>query len=89
MNVSEAQVLTSSFIDEVFVVPQGARTIDINNTGTTAITFLGNSNIGTLVLSPITIAQSQGYSFGDIGKPYPNIIIDCTGGGSCDINVNY
>ena len=88
MNVNEAQVLTSSFSNEVFVIPQGARTIDINNTGGSNITFLGNSNSGSLILSPVAIATSQGYSFGDIGKPYPSITVDCIGS-SCDINVNY
>jgi hypothetical protein len=52
MNVSEAQVLTANFSNEIFFIPEGARTIDINNIGLLPITFEGNSNLGNLVLSP-------------------------------------
>jgi len=88
MNVNEGSVLTSALDDEVVVVPQGARTIDIVNTGATSITFIGDSPQGLIPLTPVTIATSQAYSFGDTGKPYPSITIDCTGG-SADISVVY
>jgi hypothetical protein len=88
MNVSEAQVLTASFSNQVFVIPQGARTIDINNIGSATITFEGNSNSGTLVLSPASIVVGESYSFAYLDKPYPNITIDCTGS-VCEISVTY
>lgn len=88
MNVSEGSVLTSALSNEIAVIPQGARTIDIVNTGGVAITFIGNSPQGSISLTPVTIATTQAYSFGDTGKPYPAITIDCTGG-SADISVVY
>lgn len=88
MNVNEAQVLTASFSNQVFVIPQGARTIDINNIGTATITFEGNSNSGALVLSPASIVIGESYSFAYLDKPYPNISIDCTGS-VCEISVTY
>ena len=88
MNVNEAQVLTSNFSSEVFVIPQGARTIDINNTGGASITFQGNSNSGTLVLSPVNIVVGESYSFAYLDKSYPNITVDCSSS-SCSISVTY
>lgn len=88
MNVNEAQVLTGSFSNQVFVIPQGARTIDINNIGSASITFEGNSNSGNLVLSPASIVIGESYSFAYLDKPYPNITIDCTGS-VCEISVTY
>ena len=88
MNVSEAQVLTANFSNEIFVIPEGARTIDINNIGLLTITFEGNSNSGALVLSPASIVIGESYSFAYLDKPYPNISIDCTGS-VCEISVTY
>ena len=88
MNIAEGSVLTSALSNEIAQVPQGARTIDIVNTGLTSITFIGSSPQGTIPLTPVTIATTQAYSFGDTGKPYPPITIDCTGG-SADISVVY
>ena len=88
MNVAEASVLTSNLSNEIAVIPQGARTIDIVNTGGSALTFIGNSPQGLIPLTPVTIATTQAYSFGDTGKPYPAISIDCTGS-SADISVVY
>ncbi len=88
MNVAEGSVLTGVLTDEVAIIPQGARTIDIINTGNSPITFTGNSSQGLINLAPVTIAISQAYSFGDVGKPYPAITIDCTGG-TADISVVY
>ena len=79
MNIAEASVLTSTLTNEIAIVPQGARTIDIVNTGGSSITFLGNSSQGSLTLNYVDIAVTQAYSFGDVGKPYPAITIDCTG----------
>jgi len=88
MNVGQGVVLTSALTNEVKVIPQGARTIDIVNTGATDITFIGDSPQGSIPLTPVTIAVDQAYSFGDVGKPYPAITIDCTGS-SADISVVY
>jgi hypothetical protein len=88
MNISEASVLTSALGNEIAIIPQGARTIDIVNTGGSSITFVGNSPQGLIPLSPVTIVTTQAYSFGDVGKPYPAITIDCTGS-SADISVVY
>jgi hypothetical protein len=88
MNVAEGSVLTSALVNEIAVIPQGARTIDIVNTGGSDITFVGNSSQGNINLTPVTIAVSQAYSFGDVGKPYPSITIDCLGS-SADISVVY
>ena len=79
MNIAENSVLTSALGNEIAIIPQGARTIDIVNTGGASITFLGNSSQGSLTLSYVSVAVSQAYSFGDVGKPYPAITIDCTG----------
>lgn len=88
MNISEASVLTSALSNEIATIPQGARTIDIVNTGGSSITFLGNSPQGLIPLTSVTIATSQAYSFGDVSKPYPAIIIDCLGS-SADIVAVY
>jgi hypothetical protein len=88
MNIAEGSVLTSALSNEIAQVPQGARTIDIVNTGLSSITFIGSSPQGLIPLTPVTIATTQAYSFGDTGKPYPPITIDCTGG-SADISVVY
>lgn len=88
MNVGEGSVLTSSLSGDVFIIPQGARTIDIINTGADIITFEGNSRQGLIALTPVTIAVGQAYSFGDVGKPYPAITIDCRTS-SADISVVY
>ena len=88
MNVSEGSVLTSALSNIIAIIPQGARTIDIVNTGGTSITFVGNSPQVAIPLTPVTIATQQAYSFGDVGKPYPSITLDCVGG-SADISVVY
>jgi len=88
-NIAENSVLTSALSNEIATIPQGARTIDIVNTGSTTITYIGNSPQGLISLTPVGIVTSQAYSFGDTGKPYPAITIDCTGGGEAEISVVY
>jgi hypothetical protein len=88
MNVGQGSVLTIALSNEIAVIPQGARTIDIVNTGASDITFIGDSPQGTIPLTPVSIAVDQAYSFGDTGKPYPAITVDCTGS-SADISVVY
>lgn len=79
MIVSEVDVFTTTLNNEVFVLPSGARTIDLNNVGSGSATILGNGNKGNKMSSPVAIATSTAYSFGDVGKPYPAIVIDATG----------
>jgi hypothetical protein len=88
MNIAENSVLTSALSNEIVVIPQGARTIDITNTGSTTIYYTGNSPQGAIPLTPVGILQNQAYSFGDTGKPYPAITINCTGG-TAEISVVY
>jgi len=88
MNIAEGSVLTIALSNEIAIIPQGARTIDIVNTGGASISFIGNSPQGLINLTPVTIGVTQAYSFGDTGKPYPAITIDCTGS-SADISVVY
>jgi len=88
MNISENSVLTSSLSNEIATIPQGARTIDIINTGASSITFIGNSPQGLILLTPVTIVPTQAFSFVNTGKPYPAINIDCTGS-SADIVAVY
>lgn len=88
MNVNEGSVLTSALSNEIAIIPQGARTIDIVNTGGSAISFIGNSPQGSLPLTPVSIAVDQAYSFGDTGKPYPAITVNCIGS-SASVSVVY
>ena len=88
MNIAENSVLTSALSNEIVTIPQGARTIDITNTGGAPITYMGNSPQGLISLTPVSIVVDQAYSFGDTGKPYPAIVVDCTGS-SADISVVY
>ena len=87
-NVVEGSVLTSALSNEIAIIPQGARTIDIVNTGGSAISFIGNNPQGSIPLTPVQISVAQAYSFGNTGKPYPSITIDCTGS-SASISVVY
>jgi len=79
--VNQASVLTTEVeftMDlESIVIPQGARTIDILNTSTSAlkIDITGNQAQGNLILSPVLVAQNVAYSFVDLGKPYPAITV--------------
>jgi hypothetical protein len=88
MNIAENSVLTSALSNQVVTIPQGARTIDIVNTGGATITYIGNSSQGSISLTPVSIVVDQAYSFGYTGKPHPAITIDCTGS-SADITVIY
>jgi hypothetical protein len=75
MNVSEGSVLTSALTNEIVIIPQGARTIDIINTGGNNITFIGNSGQGLINLTPVTIATTQAYSFGEKDMYIPIIFV--------------
>jgi hypothetical protein len=88
MNVNEVAVFTVQLVNEIFVLPSGARTIDLNNIGGGTATYIGNTNKGGKTVSPVSIASSVAYSFGDLGKSYPEITIDATGT-TVDLTANY
>jgi hypothetical protein len=83
--VGSATIILNS---EIFVVPSGARTIDLINTGGADGSFKGNRSIGSK--SPVFVGLGAGlaYSFGDLGKPYGEITIDATGT-TIEATINY
>lgn len=93
--VNEASVLTSQYTFSVsntgFTIPQGARTIDMYNLSPTTekVYFLGNSSQGNIALSAVSIASGQNYSFADLGKPYPAIVITGDVDAVIEISVTY
>lgn len=95
MNISEASVLTSQYvfstINTGFSIPQGARTIDMYNLSGSGqkVYFKGNSPQGNIVLTDVSIADGQSYSFPDLGKPYPAIIITGDDTAVIEISVTY
>jgi len=95
MNVNEANVLTSqytfSLVDTGFTIPQGARTIDMFNLSGSGqkVYFKGNSSQGTIILSAVSIADAQNYSFADLGKPYPAIVVTGDDTAVIEISVTY
>jgi hypothetical protein len=91
-SVNQVSVLTTEVTFDVgttqIIIPSGARTIDILNTSPIpALTLLitGNQAQGNLTLSPVIVAQNVTYSFVDLGKPYPEIII--SGGATAVANI--
>lgn len=78
MQVSEVEVFTTTLVAESFTLPAGARTIDLNNIGGGDATILGNGTKGGKVSSAVTLSSGLAYSFGDVNKPYPEIVIDAT-----------
>ena len=71
--VNEVAVFTSSINNELFVLPQGARSIDLINLGGSDATVLGNTSKGTKTVSPITIPSNVAFSFPWVDKPYPTL----------------
>jgi hypothetical protein len=51
--------------------------------------FLGNSSQGGIVLSAVSVADGQSYSFADLGKPYPAIVITGDNTAVIEISVTY
>jgi hypothetical protein len=94
-SVNQASVLTTEvefdMLLESIVIPQGARTIDILNTSTSAlkIDITGNQAQGNLILSPVLVKQNVTYSFVDIGKPYPAITVSGQDGAIANIVACY
>lgn len=87
-DVNEVSVFTTTLNNEIFSIPKGSRTIDLNNTGLLPCTVLGNVAKGGKLSTPTSIGSSLSYSFGDLNKPYPEIIIDAIGT-SVELIVNY
>jgi hypothetical protein len=93
--VNEASVLTSQYTFSLtntgFTIPQGARTIDMYNLSGSGqkVYFLGNSSQGGIVLSAVSVADGQSYSFADLGKPYPAIVITGDNTAVIEISVTY
>lgn len=79
---------TSTLTNNSVVIPQGARTIDLNNIGGADATILGQAGVGNLPANPVTLKAGVAYSFGDIGKPYGEITISAPAT-SVEMIVNY
>jgi len=79
MSVTNSAIFTIVLDDETFVLPQGARTIDLFNSGLAKGFYKGNISKGGLSSSFVGLLEGQAYSFGDVGKPHPAIEIDARG----------
>lgn len=86
--VDNVSVFTTTLNNEVFTIPEGARTIDLYNSGGVSATFLGDSSKGGKNSSAVTLISTQAYSFGNLGKPYPAIQIRALGT-TVEITANY
>jgi hypothetical protein len=86
--VDSVAVFTTTLSSETFEIPEGARTIDLYNSGLSDAFFSGDSSKGGKVSSSVTLASGQAYSFGNLGKPYPAITIDSSGT-TVEITANY
>lgn len=86
--VDKVDVFTTTLNNETFTIPEGARTIDLYNSGALAGTFIGDSSKGGKSPSAVSLASGQAYSFGNLGKPYPAIQVRATGT-TIEITANY
>jgi hypothetical protein len=86
--VDSVSVFTTTLNNEVFTIPEGARTIDLYNSGGVDATFIGDASRGGKVSSAVTLASTQAYSFGNLGKPYPAIQVRAIGT-TVEITANY
>jgi len=86
--VDNVSVFTTTLNNEVFIIPEGARTIDLYNSGGSDASFIGDASRGGKTPSSVTLASTQAYSFGDLGKPYPAITITATGT-TVEVTANY
>jgi hypothetical protein len=82
-SVNEASVLTTQvefdFTTTSITIPTGARTIDILNTSPALgmkIYITGNQTQADLTLGQVIVSQNVTYSFVDIGKSYPQIVVE-------------
>jgi hypothetical protein len=94
-NVNEVLVLTTNVEITAefptFTIQAGARSIYFLNISTTDITIniTGSQALGGLLLEPVRIKQNVSFSFDDIGKTYPEIIVGGTEGARASIVANY
>ena len=77
--VQEVQSGTFLVTNEVWTVPSGARTVDLNNIGAGAGQFKTPANLGGKTASFVPLGVEEAYSFGDVGKTYGEITIDAVG----------
>lgn len=93
--VNEANVLTSQYtfstLNTGFTIPKGARTIDMFNLSDALqkVYFLGNTAQSGIPLTAVSIASGQNYSFPDLNKPYPEIVITGDDTAVIEISVTY
>ena len=95
-NVNEVLVLTTNVEitaeTPTYTIQAGARSIYFLNASATdniLITITGNQALGGLLLEPVRIKQNVSFSFDDIGKTYPEIIVGGTEGAKASIVANY
>jgi len=94
-NVNEVLVLTTNVEitaeTPTYTIQAGARSIYFLNNSDTAITIniTGSQALGGLLLEPVRIRQNVSFSFDDIGKTYPSIIVSGTEGAKASIVANY
>ena len=81
--VNEVSVLTTEVTFDLttpkIIIPSGARTIDILNTSPALgmkIYITGNQTQANLTLGQVIVSQNVTYSFVDIGKSYPQIVVE-------------
>jgi len=94
-NVNEVLVLTTNVEitaeTPTYTIQAGARSIYFLNNSATAITIniTGSQALGGLPLEPVRIKQNVSFSFDDIGKTYPSIIVSGSEGARASIVANY
>jgi hypothetical protein len=94
-NINEVLVLTTNVEitaeTPTYTIQAGARSIYFLNNSTTAITIniTGSQALGGLLLEPVRIKQNVSFSFDDVGKTYPSIIVGGTEGARASIVANY
>jgi len=94
-NVNEVLVLTTNVEITAefptYTIQAGARSIYFLNNSDTAITIniTGSQALGGLLLEPVRIRQNVSFSFDDVGKTYPEIIVGGTEGAKASIVANY
>lgn len=88
MSVNTITTLTTVLNNEVFVIPAGARNIDLYNSGGTSGKFRGNATIGGKSSVDNTLLSEQSYSLAPSDKPYGEIRVDATGT-TIEVTANY
>lgn len=94
-SVTEVLVLTTNVEitagTPTYTIQAGARSIYFLNNSDTAITIniTGSQALGGLLLEPVRIRQNVSFSFDDVGKTYPSIIVSGSEGAKASIVANY